>query len=57
MNSRKPNDSKPITARMRATTLSGRWALKRATATVQKASISVHSSIEPSWLPQAAATR
>jgi hypothetical protein len=55
--SRKPNDSQPITARMRAMTLSGRWRLKLATAKVQNVSISTHSSIEPSCPPQTALMR
>ena len=56
-NSRKPNESRPITARMRETTLSGRWRLKVATASVQNVSISSHKRIEPSWPPQTAVMR
>jgi len=57
VNSRKPTDSQPITPRMRASTGVGSARLKCATASVQPHCISNHSSIEPSWPPQTAATR
>ena len=55
--SRKLSVKRPITARMRATTGSGRLRLKLATAQTQPACISSHSSRLPSWLPQEAAMR
>ncbi len=51
MKSRKPKASQPMTARIRATTFSGRCRLKSETAKVQKVSISSQSRIEPSWPP------
>ncbi|MNW02696.1 hypothetical protein D3C71_1985220 [compost metagenome] len=56
-NSRKPTLMAPSTPITRARSAGGRPRLKRATASVQSASISVHSSIEPSCPPQTAAAR
>ncbi len=44
----------PITPSTRASISAGRWRLKTLTAAVHKASIRIHSSIEPSCEPQAA---
>ena len=55
MKSRKPTDIRPCTPITRATISSGRCFEKVATAKVHHASISVHSSIEPSCEPQLAA--
>ena len=58
MNSRKPTLISPITPSTRATIARGRLRLNSSvTASIQTASISTHSSSEPSWLPQVAAKR
>jgi hypothetical protein len=57
MKSRKPTLTKPITPSTRATISSGRRAENTLTASVHSDSMKTHSSIEPSWLPQVAATR
>jgi hypothetical protein len=51
---RKPTATMPITARTRASTTVGSWALKTATAAIQTARIRTQSRSEPSWLPQTA---
>ena len=56
MKSRKPNDTRPCTPSTRATISSGRCFEKTETARVHHASISTHSSSEPSCEPQLAAT-
>jgi hypothetical protein len=55
MNRMNPAATSPITPSTRATVSSGRWRLKKLTATPQHASIVTHSSIEPSCEPQDAA--
>jgi hypothetical protein len=57
MNARKPTLMKPITPITRAATSSGRWRLNTVTAVVHSASMSTHSSSEPSCEPQVAAMR
>ena len=57
MNSRKPTLTRPITARMRATTGCGRCALNCDTASIHTLSISNHSSNDPSWPPHTPAMR
>ncbi len=56
MKSRKPIEMKPCTPMTRAIISSGRCFENCATANVHHASIRTHSSIEPSWEPQLAAT-
>ena len=53
-NDRKPIATRPITPSTRADTVSGSCPEKRATAAFQIASISTHSSSEPSCEPQTA---
>ncbi len=57
MKARKPTLTSPITLMTRATISCGRWRENTVTARVHTVSISAHSSSEPSWLPQVAATR
>ena len=57
MNNKKPNVTRPITARMRASTAAGRCALNRATASIHTHSINTHNNNEPSWPPHTAAMR
>ena len=56
-NSNRPLLMPPITPSTRATKLSGKRRLNSATNSDQPASISVQSSIDPSWPPQTAAMR
>ena len=49
--------TRPITARMRATTGWGRCELNCDTASIHRLSISSHSSSEPSWPPHTPASR
>ena len=53
MKSRKPTTTTPITPSTRATMSGG----SREEARVHSVSMNTHSRIEPSWLPQVAATR
>ena len=57
MKASRPTLTRPSTPSTRATMASGNWRENSATAIAQPASISTHSSSEPSWPPQTAARR
>ena len=57
MKAMKPAPSTPITPSTRAAISSGRWVLKKLTATIHKQRIRHHSRNEPSWPPHTPATR
>ena len=57
MNSRNPQLTSPSTPSTRASISRGSRRPKNVTAVVQPPSIRVHSSSDPSWLPQVAESR
>jgi hypothetical protein len=57
MKARKPTLTSPITPNTREAISSGRWRLNTVTATDHPASISSHSSSDPSWPPHTPAMR